>query len=256
MSDENVSRNQTLQRQALLAQRFVALADTLVEDFDIVELLDGLMKTSLELLDVDEAGLLLLDKTNRLQLVASSSESARMLELLQLNERSGPCVDVVHSGRPVVVDDLHEGRISASWPRFTRNAIAHELSSVYAFPLRLRHEVIGGLNLFGRRTHLLDADARVVAQSLADIATIGIMHQRAIERSTYIAESLQTALNTRIVIEQAKGALAERGKVPMDVAFELLRRYARAHQRRLGDVARDVVHPPNIGDEVLGFRPV
>jgi GAF domain-containing protein len=242
-----------LRRQAKLAQRFVALADTLVDDFDLVEVLDGLMTTCLDLLDVDEAGLLLTDVKGNLQRVASSSEEARLLELLQVQTREGPCFDAVQSGELVAVSDIAGSR--ERWPTFADRASADGFHSVYAFPMRLRDATVGGLNLFGVQAHALDNESQVIAKALADIATIGILQQRSLHRTTLLAENLQRALNTRVVIEQAKGVLAERGGMPMNDTFDLLRSYARTNNLKLSELAHSVVYPPHLADSVLARRP-
>jgi transcriptional regulator with GAF, ATPase, and Fis domain len=242
-----------LQRQASLAQRFVALADTLVDDYDVVEVLDGLMSTCLDLLEVDEAGLLLNDAQGKLQRVASSSEEARLLELLQVQTREGPCFESVQTGQTIAVPDIEKSH--ARWPAFATRAAAEGFKSVYAFPLRLRSLTIGGLNLFGARADALDEEARVIAKALADIATIGILQQRSIHRTSLLAENLQRALNTRIVVEQAKGILSERGGLPMDETFAVLRSYARSHNLKLSDLAHSVVYPPHVADAVLAGIP-
>ena len=238
-----------LRRQAELAQRFVDLADTLVDDFDVVEVLDGLMGTCLEVLDVDEAGLLLNDAQGKLQRVASSNEDARLLELLQVQTREGPCYESVQNGETVVIDDI--GATHDRWPVFAARATANGFRSVYAFPLRLRSATIGSLNLFGTRPAALDEESRVIAKALADIATIGILQQRSIHRTSLLAENLQRALNTRIVVEQAKGILSERGGLPMEETFALLRSYARSHHLKLSDLAHSIVYPPHLADVVL-----
>ena len=242
-----------LERQAMLAERFVALADTLVDDFDVVEVLDGLMNTCLELLEVDEAGLLLTHPQGGLQRVASSSEEARLLELLQVQTREGPCFEAVERGEPIMVEDIAVD--SHRWPAFAERALSDGFHSVYAFPMKLREATVGGLNLFGVREHALDEEARVIAKALADIATIGILQQRSLNRSSLLAENLQRALNTRIVVEQAKGVLSERGGIPMEQTFELLRSYARSNNLKLSELAQSVVYPPNLADQVLGRTP-
>ncbi len=243
---------QDLQRQATLAKRFVALADTLVDDFDVVEVLDGLMYTCLELLEVDEAGMMLTDSHGHLQRVASSSESARLLELLQVQTQEGPCFEAVEKGEVVVVDDIeqHRGR----WPSFAQRLTEDGFRSVYAFPMRLREATIGGLNLFCTATDALDEEGRVIAKALTDIATIGILQQRSVRRSALLAENLQRALNTRIVVEQAKGVLSERGSLPMEQTFALLRSYARSNQLKLSDLAHAIVYPPHVADAVLAHE--
>jgi transcriptional regulator with GAF, ATPase, and Fis domain len=246
-----VKPEKQLQRQADLAQRFVALADTLVDDYDVVEVLDELMGTCLDLLEVDQAGLLLNDAQGNLQRVASSSEEARLLELLQLQTREGPCFESVQTGEAIMVPDIASTR--DRWPAFADHSAADGFLSVYAFPLRLRDATIGGLNLFCSHLDALDEEARVIAKALADIATIGILQQRSIHRTSLLAENLQRALNTRIVVEQAKGILAERGDLPMEETFAVLRSYARSHNLRLSDLAHSVVYPPHMADKVLGI---
>jgi transcriptional regulator with GAF, ATPase, and Fis domain len=229
----------TVEQYAQLAERLVSLADTLVDDYDVVELLNLLVTTSVELMDVTAAGLLLLDNTGRLQPMAASNEDARLLELFQLQNEEGPCLECVRTGALVNVPDLNQtiGR----WPRFSPAALDRGFLSVHAVPLRLRNATIGGLNLFSAGQQPLgDADHRVV-QALADVATIGILQQRSITLSGLLAEQLQSALNSRVVIEQAKGVLAESGKLSMGDAFEALRAHARNSNQRLSDVAKQLV---------------
>lgn len=239
-------------RQAKLAERFVALADTLVADYDVVEVLDGLMSTCLDLLEVDEAGLMLTDPRGGLQRVASSSEEARLLELLQVQTREGPCFEAVSEGEIIRVHDISSTR--DRWPTFADRALDDGFNSVYAFPMRLREASVGGINLFGKSRNALDDEGSMIAKALADIATIGILQQRTLHRSSLLAENLQRALNTRIVVEQAKGVLAERGQMRMEETFNLLRDYARSHNMKLSDLARSVVYPPSLADEVLSSR--
>ena len=238
-------------RGALLSERFVALADSLVADYDVVELLETLVRSCVDLLDVDQGGLLLVDQRGNLQVVASSSEATRLVELLQLQSEEGPCLECVTTGSPVTVPDLASQ--ADRWPTFAPSAASVGFSAVHALPLRLRDDTIGCLNVFtsgDRRT--LDADELRIAQALADVATIGILQQRSISRASLLAEQLQTALNSRIVVEQAKGVLAERGALDMQGAFERLRDYARAHNHKLSHVASELVHQQLSADDVLG----
>jgi GAF domain-containing protein len=230
--------NDTHTRDALLAQRFVALADTLVDDYDVVDLLDRLVHGIVELLPVQQAGLLLLDDSQEPQLLASTSESTRVLELFQLQStEGGPCIECVHTGAPVTVEDLasHKG-----WPRFSQVALSLGFEAVHALPLRLRGEIVGAPNLFGKRARLTESD-RQVGQSMADMATIGILQHRSSLRASIEAEQLRQALASRVVIEQAKGVLAEFGNVDMEMAFQSLRSYSRNRNLKLGEVARSVV---------------
>jgi GAF domain-containing protein len=226
-------------REHALARTFVVLADTLVADYDVVDLLDQLVAASVSLLDVSAAGLLLDDQRGHLALVASSSEGTRLLEIFQLQSNEGPCLDCVRTGALVTSADLEADR--DRWPLFVPEALAAGFRSVTAVPLRLREQTIGGLNMFSDTATLLADEDRDLAQALADVATIGILQQRSAHRTSVLAEQLQHALSSRVVIEQAKGVIAERDQVDMDVAFATLRKHARDHNLKLGEVALAVV---------------
>lgn len=232
---------QPFHRDAELARRFVMLADSLVDDFDVVELLDQLTQTCVDLLGVTTAGLLILDAGGALHPVASSTETTRVLELFQLQNDQGPCLECVRTGEFVQVDDVDTAL--RRWPRFGAAFQSSGFGSVVALPMRLRSETIGSLNLFNAQgVAALSASDRRIAQALADVATIGILQQRTVQRSSLLAEQLQRALETRIVIEQAKGVLAEYAAVDIRAGFEALRDYARKNHLKLGDVATMLVH--------------
>ncbi len=226
-------------REQGIRQAFVALADTLVDDYDVTDLLDQLVGHCVSLLAADAAGLLLVDAQHVLRPVAASSEDARTMEMLQVQAEEGPCVEAYRTATQIRVPDL--AAASARWPRFAA-AVARSgaFSSVHAIPLRLRGEVIGAMNLFHRATGPLPDDDLALAQALADVATIAIMQERLIRRSEVVTEQLQVALNNRVVIEQAKGILAQRFREPMDAAFERLRRYSRSNSKRLAEIARRI----------------
>jgi GAF domain-containing protein len=221
-----------------LADVFVEMADTLVDDFDVIDFLHVLTERCVQLLGVSAAGLLLTDQRGTLQVVAASSDRTRLLELFQLQTDQGPCVDCFRTGQPVSVVDLPA---ADRWPRFTAAATEVGFAAVHAVPMRLRDEVIGALNLFDSNPGAPDKDALRIAQALADVATIGLLQQRAISRRDAVTEQLQTALNSRVLIEQAKGILAERLHLDLADAFALLRVAARNHNRRLSDLAQAVV---------------
>ena len=223
----------------LLSDTFVELTDTLVAGFDVIDFLHMLTDRSVQLLDVKAAGLLLADPRGELRVVAASSEAARLIELFQLQNDQGPCLDCFRSGQPVQAADLAaEG---ARWPRFAPAARQAGFTAVQALPMRLREQVIGALNLFRAGPGAFAAADVRVGQALADVATISLLQERSMRRSDTLNEQLQTALNSRVVIEQAKGKLAERLGVDMGQAFSLLRDHSRSHNRRLSEVARAFV---------------
>ncbi len=227
-------------REKLLSRAFVELADTLVDSYDIIDLLDRLAGHCVELLAVDAAGILLADAQGELRVVASTNEQTAWMELLQLQADEGPCVECFRTVTPVSVVDLDEA--VERWPRFASALVDREAyRSVHALPLRLRGEPVGALNLFRHAPGpLLPADL-ALGQALADVATIGILSERAVNRGEVLNEQLQNALNSRVIIEQAKGVLAERGGIGMDAAFDRLRSYSRNHNLKLSDVGRQVV---------------
>jgi GAF domain-containing protein len=226
-------------REAQLAATFVTLADTLVADYDVVELLHTLIDTCAELLDAAGGGITLAAAPGQLEVLASTSEESRLVELMQLRAGQGPCIEAYHSGKVVAVSDVND--IVDIWPLFAHNALAQGFRSVHCIPMQLRGETIGSLNLFRSALGMLPDDDIAVARGLADIATIGILHQRAIHESDVARQQLQLALDSRVLIEQAKGVLAHTHALDMNAAFTLLRSYARQNGIRLQDVARDVV---------------
>lgn len=225
-----------------LAEVFVEVADTLVDDFDLIEFLRTVTARAAELVNLAAVGLLLADAGGQLQFMAASDERTRLLELFQLQHREGPCLDSFTTGIPVVNADLRQA--SDRWPVFAPHATDLGFRSVHAIPLRLRDQVIGALNLFGTDTGNLGPDDVRVVQALADVATIGLLQEQTIHRAATLTEQLQGALNSRIVIEQAKGALARTHGIDVDQAFELLRRYARNHNRKLVELAQAVLTNP------------
>jgi transcriptional regulator with GAF, ATPase, and Fis domain len=223
----------------LLSDTFVELADTMVAEFDVIDFLHLLTDRSVALLGASAAGVVLADPRGELRVAAASSEEVGLLELFQLQNDQGPCLDCFRSGRPVTADDLTGP--CQRWPRFAEAAARSGFRTVEALPMRLRDQIIGALNLFRAEPGPIDpADLRI-GQALADVATIGLLHERNVRRREAVAEQLQAALNSRVVIEQAKGKLAERLTVDMDRAFNMLRDYARNTNQHLTDVARTLV---------------
>ena len=222
-----------------LAGVFVEVADTLVADFDLIDFLHNLADHAVHVSGASSVGILLADHNDHLQFMAASSEAAEHLELLQIQHSEGPCFDCFHDGEPVIVADL--GAATGTWPNFARLATAAGVHSVHAFPLRLRDRVIGAMNVFGQTPLPLDPGDAKVVQALADVATISIIQERAIAQAELLTEQLQGALNSRIVIEQAKGVVARTHGISVDAAFQLMRSHARGNRLRLGTLAYDVV---------------
>jgi GAF domain-containing protein len=219
----------------LLPRTFVALADTMVAGRDPIEFFHILTDRAAPLLRASAAGLLLAGADGHLRVVAASSEQTRLLELFQLQSDQGPCLDCFRSGHPVAATNL---AASAQWPLFAEQAAGAGYHSVQALPMRLRNQTIGALNLFSSGTTGFRAADIRVGQAMADIATIGLLHERAQRDADMLTEQLQTALTSRIVIEQAKGKLAGRLRINPDAAFEMLRDYARSRNLKLSDVAQ------------------
>ena len=226
-------------RETLLARTLVQLADTLVDDFDVVDLLTLLAHRCVEMLDVSAAGLMLVAPEGDLRVVASSSEEMRVVELFELQSQDGPCPDCYRTGEPALHEDL--AGEDQPWARFGPVALAAGFRSVHALPMRLRGVTIGALNLFRTETGSLNADDVLAAQALADIATIAILQNGRTLAAHELNAQLESALASRIVIEQAKGMIAERRRIPVDDAFTELRSHARNHNLRLADVARSTV---------------
>jgi GAF domain-containing protein len=226
-------------RERRLVDTFVTLADTLVAGYDVVDLLQTLVEACAELLDASAAGLLLADDSGDLAVVASTSERSRLVEMMQLHSGHGPCVEAYTTGAVVEVEDLE--LLSSRWPDFREEALAQGFRSVHAIPLRLRGTVIGTLNLFLSEPGLMSPEDASVARGLADVATIGILHERTIRENSVAREQLQHALDSRVLIEQAKGVIAQTRNVDMDAAFRILRAYARSNNLNLHDVAARVV---------------
>ena len=225
-----------------LADVFVQVADTLVDEFDLIEFPQMLTGRAAELVDAAATGLLLADQQGNLQFMAASDEDTKMLELFQVQVHEGPCQDCFRTGQPVTNADL--AAAAHRWPVFAPRAVEAGFGSVHAIPMRLRTETIGALNLFSDRAGGLQPDGMHIVQALADVATIGLLQERAVHRGEVMTEQLQSALNSRIIIEQAKGAIAQIYTVTIDQAFQLLRGYSRRHQLRIGDVARALVTDP------------
>lgn len=226
-------------REDLLARTFVELADILVDDFDLVDLAQTLVERCVDLFDASAAGLLLAAPGQDLRLLASSSEQLRVVELFELQASEGPSLDCYRSGKAVVNQDL--ATVNGRWPRFLPVALGAGFCSVHALPVRLRGTTVGALNLFRNACGpLADADV-MAAQALSDAAAIAIVGQRALTDARTLAGQLQTALSSRVVIEQAQGMVAQDHAVTVDEAFDRLRRHARNSNKLLTDVCHGVV---------------
>ena len=240
-------------REERLARTLVELADTLVDDFDVVELLALLVERSVELLDASAAGLVLADEAGILRHMVSTSEDTAYVELFQVRRAEGPCLDCYRTGEAVTANDLSEE--FPRWPAFLPVALKRGFRSVHAFPLRLRGRVLGTLNLFSADAGALSPADASAGQAMADMAAIALCQFWAVRDAQVVTDQLQHALQSRIVIEQAKGMLAERAAVGVDQAFTALRGYARATKRRLADVSAEVVSGALEPDDVLsGLR--
>jgi GAF domain-containing protein len=226
-------------RESLLIATLVELADNLVDDFDVIEVLTMLCNRCVETIDVDAAGVMLVSPTGELQYVASSSESMRILELYQIQTDEGPCVECFNSGEAIIDRLLHDA--TERWPHFSPRAMDLGFNSVYCLPMRLRGRVIGALNFFRVDAEPLDERDVVVAQGLADVATIAILQHQTSLDAKVLNSQLSKALDSRIIIEQAKGMVSQATNCDVDQAFNRLRTHARNHNARLTAVASAVV---------------
>ena len=236
-------------REEWLAETLVELADTLVDEFDLVDFLSMLARRCVELFGAVEAGLMLADQDGNLRYMASSTERSKILEIFELQNEEGPCLDCFQTGEQVVNQVL--GGPSDRWPKFSAEAKAVGFISAHALPLRAGGRTIGAINLFHAEQAELDPADVLIGQAMADIATIGILQERTISEATVLADQLQRALNSRIALEQAKGRLGERVGIDLDGAFSLLRGYSRRHNRRLTDVANAFLSGELCADDLI-----
>lgn len=237
-------------RERILVETFVGLADTLVDDYDIIDFMQTLAERCVEILDVSAAGIMLADPSGTLRHTACSSEQMRLVELFELQVEEGPCFDAYRNEAAVVSTDAEDA--ARRWPRFAPHALESGFGVVSAVPMRLRSEVIGALNLFSSGDDVLDADDLAVAQAMADIATIGILQHRVIRDKNAFAAQLEFALESRVAIEQAKGIVAEHNRIDVDRAFNLIRQFTRDHNRLLSDTARRIIDGTLTPEELVG----
>ena len=226
-------------REDRLVEAFVVLADTLVDDYDIIDFLQTLAERCVDLVDVSAAGIMLADTKGELRHAACSNEQMRFVELLELQFEEGPCFDAFRTEGTVSCATPEEA--AARWPRFGPQANENGFAAVSAVPMRLRAQVIGALNLFSAEPRALGDDDFRVVQAMADIATIGIIQERSIHDAQSFSAQLELALESRVVIEQAKGIVAERTHIGVDAAFERIRAFARGHNRLLSETARQLI---------------
>lgn len=226
-------------REARLLELFATLADTMVDDYDVVDLLQTLVDACQELLDASDAGILLADPAGELELVASTSEATELVEVIQLAAEAGPCIECFLTGTAVSVPDIAAG--SEKWPVFRQAALENGFASIEAIPMRLRNTTIGTLNLLRSDTGSPPPEDLSAARAFADVATIGILHERSLREQESLSSQLQTALNSRVMIEQAKGVVSFTAGVPIPDAFPLMRTFARDRGLRLSEVAERIV---------------
>jgi GAF domain-containing protein len=235
----NRPKEKTEARESQVVRAFVELADTLVADFDIIDSLTVLAARCVELRDTDATGILLADADGQLRVIATSSDQAWLLELFQIQTDEGPCTEAFATGTPIMHTDLHAA--TERWPKFTPQAIAAGYDSVYAIPLRLRGDIIGALNLFQNAPGSLGENDIALAQALADLASIAILQAQAATEARRRDAQLQHALDSRIIIEQAKGMLAERAQIDVATAFDRIRTLSRNTNTKLTDLSNQIV---------------
>ena len=218
---------------------FVRIADTLVDEYDVLDLLHTLVDECVGLLDATAAGLMLAGPDGVLQVLASTSEESRLIEVLQQETGAGPCVECYATGVPVTIRDI--AGTGDRWPKFKDEAAAQGYQSVHAFPLRVRGKTIGAMNLFRTETGEMSEEDVAIGQALADVSTVSILQERTLRESATVNDQLQRALNSRILVEQAKGMIAHNSNITTDEAFQVLRAHARSHRTNLKDTAAAVL---------------
>lgn len=247
MTADDVAADVPMIGPGRLAQVFVEVADSLIADFDVIEFLHTVASRAAEISGNAEAGMVLADEDGRLHHIGSSDDGARLLELVQIQDEQGPCRDCYVGGVAVIDTDLVTA--AGRWPQFAPLALAAGFRSVHTFPMRLRDQVIGALNVFGQQPEALDVEVVGVLQALTDIATIALLQEQAISRADLLNQQLRTALDSRIALEQAKGAVAASLGVDVGEAFERMRRHARSARIPLADFAHELIrHPARIDD--------
>ena len=230
----------TTSRAERVSAAFVRITDTLVADYDVLDLLHALVEVSIDLLEAAAAGLLLADPHGDLQVLASTSERSQLVEILQLRAGAGPCVECYQTGAPVEVADIRS--LNGKWPEFQAAALSQGFRSVHAVPMRVHGKTIGAMGLFGEHPGALTREDSAIGQALADVATISILQERTFRESALVNDQLQRALNSRVLIEQAKGVIAHTAGVNMEEAFRRLRDFARTNNQSLHDTAKHVIN--------------
>ncbi|MFE2376590.1 GAF and ANTAR domain-containing protein [Streptomyces sp. NPDC059398] len=231
----------SMSREQQVSDVFVQVADSLIDDFDLIEFLEGLCAHCVALLDVSAAGILLANEKGLLHTVAASDENTHLLELFAVQHDQGPCLDCYRTRDARSNIDLHDPSDTGAWPAFADKARRSGFQISHVFPLRLRNRAVGAMNLFHTSRQSLSTQDASLAQALADVATIAILQQRDLGHEQMEKSQLQHALSSRIVVEQAKGILAERWTVDPSTAYNALRVYARTHQLRISDCSRQII---------------
>jgi hypothetical protein len=239
LSLEGLAGAVTTSRAERVSAAFVKLTGALVADYEVLDLLYALVEASVDLLGATAAALLLADPRGELQVVASTSEGSQLVEIRQLRAGEGPCVECYKTGAPVVVEDI--ALLHGQWPDFQATALSQGLRSVQAVPMRVHGRTIGSMGLFGEDPGTMARSDTAIGQALADVATISILQERTIKEATLVNEQLQRALNSRVLIEQAKGVIANRSQVTMEEAFRRLRSSARSSSQSLQETASQVI---------------
>ncbi|MEV6602483.1 ATP-binding protein [Actinoplanes sp. NPDC051346] len=226
-----------MSREQAVAEAFVELSDTLVADIDVVEFVRLLTGRCVQLLEVQLAGVMVADQHGVLRLTAASSEYGRLLELFEIDV--APCADCFATGELVAVPDLDTA--GGRWPKFTRQAHAAGFRSMYALPMRLRGEVIGVLALLRAQAGALSGDDIRLGQALANVTTVGLLQHRTLAQRRVLGEQLRHVLNSRVLIERAKGIVAERLDIDIDAALDEMLRHSARVGRPLGEIAQAIL---------------
>jgi transcriptional regulator with GAF, ATPase, and Fis domain len=223
-----------------LLESLERFAVTLTAGYGVGDVLHDLTSEMTDVLDLTGAGVTLVHDGKQ-RFVTAAVEAIASLERVQEDHQLGPCIDAVTTAQPITVSDLDVEDTTQRWPEYSNAAKTAGIRAVAGIPMLGEESAVGAVNLYVKTPRIWPPEDMRVASVFANIATAYLVHASAARQHQRTAEQLQQALNTRLIIEQAKGVLATQREIDIDEAFRLLRKHAREHNTRIHDVARAVI---------------